>query len=230
MKKIVILHGWTKSKASWDAVVSCLRTKGADVLFPDIPGLTDGTDPVWGLDDYVEWLKSMVGNESIVLVGHSNGGRIAIAFSAAYPQQVERLVLVDSAGIPLKDPIVLAKNQIFKLIAKAGRKFTTSEKMRSVLYKAARVSDYPNATLNMRKTMENLIKVDLTSVLSRVKAPTLIIWGDQDRVTPLVMAKTLVQNIADARLELIPGGRHAPHGTHPDRVCELIYEHAHADI
>lgn len=223
MKQVFILHGWTKSAASWDEAVACLRAKGLDVTLPKIPGLTDDTDPVWGLNDYVEWLSQLLPSDPVVLVGHSNGGRIAVAFTAAYPHRVQKLILVDSAGIPLTDPWVKLKLSVFKGIAHLGRKLTNSEKLQSLLYRAARVSDYPNSTPNMRKTMANLIALDLTERLSRISVPTLIIWGQNDSVTPLHMAHKLHQGIKDSRLEIIPSARHAPHATHPNKVCELIY-------
>lgn len=222
MSKVIILHGWTKDTGSWDKVLAALRSSGIAVELPRIPGLSDGTDPVWGLDDYVDWLEGVLPQEPVVLIGHSNGGRIAIAFTAKYPQRVKKLILVDSAGLPLKDPYTLLKNSVFKKIATVGRKFTSSESLRKLLYKAARVSDYPDSTPNMRKTMANLIKVDLSVALPKITVPTLIIWGANDRVTPISMAREMKAGIANSRLEIISDARHAPHITHSEQVASLI--------
>lgn len=222
MTKVFILHGWTYSTESWRPIVDALRSRGADVALLEIPGLTDGTNPVWTLDTYVEWLKDKIPNdEPVVLIGHSNGGRISIAFSAKYPQRVAKLILLDSSGIPAKGLRAL-KNSIFKIIAKTGRVVINSERLRDALYKFARVGDYHKATPEMRQTMANLLSVDLSSVLHTIQCPTLIIWGAHDKTTPLSDGKLMHKGIKGSQMIVLPDARHSPHITHTKKVLAIL--------
>src|SRR3989338_4234164 len=101
MKKIIILHGWAYSTDKWRPFIEELKKSGVKSKMIKIPGLTSPLDQVWNLDDYVEWLKKNLSKEKgkVILLGHSNGGRIALAFSAKYPEKVGKLILIDSAGI-----------------------------------------------------------------------------------------------------------------------------------
>lgn len=217
MSKVFILHGWTTKVENWGRVA-----QGLNATLLRVPGLTDGTDPVWDLEDYVDWLEQSLPKTPVTLCGHSNGGRIVIAFAAKHPDRVSKLVLVDSAGIPERDFWTRSKKAFFKVLSTAGRSLKNVGILRSILYKLAGVSDYNNATPNMRKTMANLIRVDLTSILPEIGAPTLIIWGANDRVTPMACARVLHAGIRNSRLEIIENAGHSPHISHPDRIVDLI--------
>lgn len=220
--KIFILHGWTYSTESWRPIADALRSRGADVGLLEIPGLTDGTNPVWTLEDYVEWLKGKIqGDQPVVLIGHSNGGRISLAFAAKYPHCVAKLILLDSAGIPAKGLRALKKN-IFRVVAKVGGALVTSERFRDLLYKFARVGDYREATPEMRQTMANLLSVDLSRVLDKIQCPTLIIWGANDTTTLLSDGELIHRGIRASRMIVIPGARHSPHITHRDKITEIL--------
>lgn len=220
--KIFILHGWTYQTETWRPLVELLESRGLAVEFLKIPGLTDGTNPEWTLDDYVEWLKEIVAaHEKVVLVGHSYGGRISIAFAAKYPDKVARLILEDSAGIPPRG-LRRFKRDVFKIIAKVGHFFVRSERLRDLLYKLARESDYRKATPEMRRTMASMLSVDVSHLLDRITAPTLIIWGAHDRTTPLSDGELMHEKIRGSRMVIIPDARHSPHITHPQQVADLI--------
>lgn len=222
MTKIFILHGWTYQIETWQPLLDMLSARGVAFEFLLIPGLTDGTDPVWTLDDYVKWLEEKTAAyDKVILYGHSNGGRISLAYTAKHPEKVELLILEDSAGIPARGLRSFKKN-IFKAASRVGKTFTRSEKVRKLLYKLIRVNDYSDATPNMKETMANLLSVDLSLVLDRIHAPTLIIWGANDRTTPLSDGKLLHRGIRGSRMIVIPDARHSPHITHVRELADLI--------
>lgn len=225
MKKILILHGWTTSTDKWDDFLKQLREEDIKGVVLRIPGLTQKLEAVWNLDDYVSWLKKIVGNEKVVLLGHSNGGRIALAFANRYSKLVKKLILIDSAGIYHKNLSLQIKRLIFKSIAKIGKKFTSSEKLRSILYKLSRESDYKNANITQKQTMVNLISSDLTPILKQIKPPTLIIWGSKDQTTPLSDGKLMNKLINSSILKIISGASHSPQFTHPKEVAKAVYEY-----
>ncbi len=220
--KTFILHGWTYQTDTWQPLLRILSERGIDLEFLKIPGLTDGTNPSWTLDDYVEWLKNKTeGQEKVMLIGHSNGGRISLAFAAKYPQKVARLILEDSAGIPATGLRAL-KRDVFRVIAKVGGVLTKSETLRKILHKIARESDYQKATPEMRQTMANLGAVDFDSILQSVRAPTLIVWGEHDTTTPLASGKIMHEKIHGSRMVVIRGARHSPHITHTKEFADII--------
>lgn len=224
LKKIYILHGWTYSTDKWDQFSSLLKMKDFTPVLLNVPGLTEKTDKVWTLDDYVEWLKETIGSEKAIIIGHSNGGRIALAFAARYPEKLRQLILIDSAGIYHNELQIRLKRLIFGAIARLGKKVTSSEKLRSLLYKAARESDYKDATPQMRQTMVNLISQDLTPQLSKITTPTLIIWGENDKSTPLSDGKLMHGRIKNSKLVVINDARHSPQFTDTSEVCKKILE------
>lgn len=226
MGTVIILHGWTQSTEKWDPLVDLLAKKNNTKLLL-IPGLTTKVDKPWNLEDYVEWLKEKVNKQKgkVILLGHSNGGRISIAFAAKYPQYVSELILIDSAGIYHKDFFLQIKRLLFKGAAKIGKSLTQSDKLRNILYKLAGESDYKNADPIQRQTMINLISTDLTSDLEKIKVPTLIIWGKEDSVTPLSDGIMMHKFIRGSRLEIIEDAKHSPQFTYPKEVAKIIHEY-----
>jgi len=224
MNKVYILHGWAYSTDKWHEFINLLKMKDINPILLNVPGLTGQTNKVWTLDGYVEWLKDSIDNEKAIIIGHSNGGRIVLAFAAKYPDKLKQLILIDSAGIYHNELSMHLKRLVFGTVAKLGKKITTSEKLRALLYKATRESDYKNATPEMRQTMVNMISSDLTPHLSRITVPTLIIWGQYDKSTPLSDGKLMHRLIKNSKLRVINGARHSPQFTNTEEVCKSILE------
>lgn len=223
--KLLILHGWATSTGKWGPFIKALTAQGLQPELLKIPGLTEKTDGPWDLDDYVKWLKEKVGNHKVILLGHSNGGRISLAFCAKYPEKVKNLILIDSAGIYHNELQLKIKRLLFKNIAKVGKKIAPSESLRNILYKLAGESDYKNADSLQQQTMINLISVDLTSILEKITVPTLIIWGENDKTTPLSDGKLMHKHIKDSLSEVIKNAKHSPQFTDPEKVAKIIHEY-----
>jgi pimeloyl-ACP methyl ester carboxylesterase len=227
MKKIIILHGWTNNLDKWRPFVDDLKTKGFFVDLLKIPGLTESLKEVWELTDYIKWLKNIVDKEreKIILIGHSNGGRIAIAFTKQYPEKVEKLILIDSAGIYHNELPLKIKRLVFGTVAKIGKRITSSKSAKNLLYKLAQESDYKNLDENAKQTMSNLILTDIKPMLPQILTPTLIIWGANDRITPLTDGLLINNLIKNSKLEVINEAKHSPMFTHTQEVAKIIYEY-----
>lgn len=226
---IYILHGWAYSKSKWAPFVSLLKKSGLTPVLANIPGLTEKINKPWDIDDYVNWLfkslekdPAVTGQEKVILLGHSNGGRIAISFSIKYPDKVSKLILIDSAGIYHDELYIKLKRRIFGAIAKTGRKLARLSIARDFLYFLARERDYKEASENMKRTMVNLIESDIARKLDRISVPTILIWGQDDRVIPVSDGKILNAKIKNSRLFLIKGAQHSPQFTHPKQVSDII--------
>jgi pimeloyl-ACP methyl ester carboxylesterase len=224
MKKIIILHGWTKTPDKWQPFLDIFKRNKLSTDFLKIPSLTEKSDKIWNLSDYAQWLKDIIDKEKdkVVLIGHSNGGKIALAFANLYPQKVEKLILIDSAGIYHNEISLKIKRTLFKAIAKIGKKLTSSKTMKDLLYRFAKESDYKDLDDKTKQTMINLISVDLKPILPQIKTPTLIIWGRNDKITPLSDGITMNNLIENSKLEIVEDARHSPQFTHTAKVIDII--------
>lgn len=222
LNKIVILHGWTYSLDKWGVFVGRLKKSGFDVEIIEIPGLTLKSDEVWDLEKYSKWLDEKLGNSKVTLLGHSNGGRIASYFAAKFPGKIKKLILMDTAGIYHKELLLEIKRFLFRSVAKLGNKLTNSPVLKKFLYKLVREKDYQEASPNMRKTMLNLINSDLTPEFKKIRTPTLIIWGEEDRIIPLSDGQLINKLIKNSKLKIIKEARHSSFYTHADKVVKII--------
>jgi len=223
--KIYILHGWSYSVEKWTSFVKELESKGFKINLLKIPGLTGKINKPWNIEDYSSWLyEKLKKEENVILIGHSNGGRIAMAFAIKYPDKVSKLILIDSAGIFHNDILLRTKRILFGSIAKIGTRIVNNKKLRNFLYFLAREKDYKNASPNMKKTMVKLIESDKVLKIHRISVPTIIIWGQDDKITPVSDGKILNAKIKNSRLFLIEGARHSPQFTHPKEVVRIIVE------
>lgn len=222
MKKIYILHGWSYNTVRWKNFNRTLKDEGFQPVMFKIPGLTQPIQRPWTLEDYVEWLAKELPKEKVILLGHSNGGRISIAFALKYPQRVDHLILIDSAGIYHKEFTLQLKRLILTGMAKIGKKVTNSPRLKNILYKIARETDYKNADEIMKETMINLMKVDLTPRLKEIKIPTIIIWGENDRVVIPADGILMKKEITNSQFYIVESARHSPQFTHPETVVDIV--------
>ncbi len=226
MNKVLVLHGWAYSTDKWAEFIKLMQRKTTVELLK-IPGLTEKINEVWNLDRYIDWLKVKVGKEKskVILIGHSNGGRISASFAAKYPQNLSKLILIDSAGIYHNELPIRIKRLVFKIIAKIGKRITASETLKRALYKLSKEEDYQNAPPLVRETMVNLITTDITAQLNLIKIPTLIIWGQDDKITPLSDGILMHKLIKESKMKIIKGARHCPQFTNAGEVVKEIYEY-----
>jgi pimeloyl-ACP methyl ester carboxylesterase len=228
MNKVIILHGWTKNLDKWKTFLDILKEKRIKTDLLKIPGLTEKLDKIWNLHDYVKWLKNIIDKEKnkIILIGHSNGGRMALSFASFYPEKIEKLILIDSAGIYHNALPHRIKIFVFKTIAKIGKKITSSRILEDILYKLAREGDYRKSDSIMKQTMINLLNSDRDLNISQISTPTLIIWGRDDKITPLSDGILMNKLIKNSKLETIDEAKHSPMYTNAkevvDKICEYL--------
>lgn len=220
---VFILHGWTYSTDKWQGILGWLYEHGIEPEMLRVPGLTAPSNAVWTIEDYVTWLEEATKqSEPFVLIGHSNGGRIGLNFATRYPDRVKQLILIDSAGVYHDELALRLKRSVFEVAAKVGKRLTSSENLRGTLYKLSRTSDYREAPSHMRHTMANMIESDKDLKLSTISVPTVLIWGHDDKITPLGDGHVMQQAIPGSVLHTVAHARHAPFYTHPEAVGRLI--------
>lgn len=230
---VVFLHGWGRTKEDFDQLVAKLVAGGLQAAFLhiDLPGFgsstlraTDG----FSLDDYCKSLECLFDKLDIartVLIGHSFGGRIAIKFTATYPERVERLVLIAAAGIPQRSfwlKLVAVGTLLWKLATAGLRDTRLVRRLKYTLTPFVASEDYRNASPPLRETLKKITREDLRPVATLIRAPTLLIWGREDEVAPLAAGQAYQALIGNSRLEVIEGVGHFPFLKHPDECSRLI--------
>ncbi|MBI5755114.1 alpha/beta hydrolase [Candidatus Peregrinibacteria bacterium] len=235
-RPLLILHGWRGSSESWTTVKELLTKQGFRVYAPDLPGFgkseapgasKDGTQG-WSVDDYVEAVQDMMRHwklSRVSLLGHSFGGRIAIKLASQHPEKVEKLILVASAGI--KNPPSL-RMRLASVSAVLGKRLFSlpflrpfSALARRALYGFSGSHDYEHVGKN-RETFLKVISEDLRPYLSRISAPTLILWGDRDKMTPATSAHIMAKEIPNATLKIFPEVRHGVHLEVPEELAKSV--------
>jgi len=218
---LVFLHGWQRSLGDFRLIGENLKSAGYNVLLLDLPGFGQSSLPLepWTIGDYADFLKEFLekllkldfnnyqSSPSIILIGHSFGGRIAIKFTAKYPQIVKKLILIASGGVKNKS----TKNLIYKIIAKIFKNiFKILGLSKLYIFLASNFSspDYFQAQGVMKQIFINAINEDLVFQAQKIKAPTLIIWGQEDEQLPVKDAFILQNAIEGSRCEIFKDAGH----------------------
>ena len=164
--------------------------------------------------------------QKFVLIGHSFGGRIAIKYAVKYPEKIDKLILTGAAGIKHK---LTAKQKIFFILAKTGKKIFSlpiinnlEKYARKFLYKAAREKDYYKASPRMKEIMKNILDEDLTGYLNKIKNPTLLVWGREDKTTPLADGEIMNREIQNSKLVVIDDANHSLPYQKPEEFAKII--------
>ena len=228
---VVVLHGWGASSAVVASIQACLA-ESHDSVAPDLPGFgeSDPLPAVWGSEEYLGCLTRLLdqlGVQRVSFVGHSRGGHFSFAFAARHPDRVDRLVLIDSAGIRGRRG---AAYQARVLAFRAGRRVLRSRPLagprgaplRALFERRFGSDDYRAASGPLRGTLVRLVNEDARHLLPAVKAPTLLIWGELDDATPLVDGQLMERLIPDAGLVVFPGAGHFSYADDPGRFCRVV--------
>lgn len=213
---VVLMHGWGCRRSTLASVEKVARGLGRPVLNVDFPGFGDSQEPpeVWGVEQYTHAMERLLDFEGIgsdaVLIGHSFGGRVGILMASRRP--VGKLILVDAAGVkPRRSLGYWLRVYRFKAVKRfmylvMGR--TRAELRLDAMRAKAGSSDYASASPRMRAILSRVVNEDLCDRMPLIKAPTLLIWGENDTATPLADARTMERLIPGAGLVSFPGCGH----------------------
>jgi len=228
---IVLLHGWGSSSQSLAPLCGALAGTFR-VLAVDLPGFGWSQPPpaAWGTQEYANHLARImqeIGIGRAALVGHSFGGRVAIALAASQPARVSRLVLMASAGIRppreagyyLRVGIAKLVKHIFSLPGWGA----TGQRIIAKWFARVGSRDYRTAGA-MRPTLVKVVNEDLTPLLPAIQAPTLILWGDRDQEVPRSAMETMATRIPRSRLVVFAGAGHFPFLDAPEEFCRTLRE------
>lgn len=224
---LLVLHGWGASIEAVYPIVTGLAPV-ARVHALDLPGFGESEPPPepWGVEQYQAFVGAYMDAAGIAratIVGHSNGGRIAIRMAATEPARVAKLVLVDAAGIRPKRTFRWYRRVAMAKVGKHAARHlgAPGERMRDVLVSRAASTDYAAAG-ELRPTLVKLVNADLRAYMPDIAAPTLLVWGAEDAETPVAMAREMERLIPDAGLVVLEGAGHYSYLDQPGRFARIV--------
>jgi pimeloyl-ACP methyl ester carboxylesterase len=248
---IVLVHGITGSSAQWIPVMDVLRDRYT-LLAPDLLGHGESAKPRgdYSLGAYASGIRDLLiglDAERATVVGHSLGGGIAMQLAYQYPERCGRLVLMSSGGIaqdvhPLLRAASLPGSEIVLPLITHSRLLEAGAALSRALGKiglqaGADIAEGARgyASLNdrwARAAFVHTIRAVIDPSGQRVSAldrlylaealPSLIVWGEDDRIIPSHHAEIAHDAMPESRLELVEGAGHFPQMTDPIRVARLL--------
>ena len=223
---VVVLHGWGGRIESMTPIIDCLKERFR-VIAIDLPGFGESPVPtgVWGTPDYATWVHDLIVSldvGQVHLVGHSFGGKVCFYLATIYPQVVERLVLTGSAGLRMPaSNKARVRRAVSRTARAAGKLGPPGRSVREAIYRRIASEDYRDAG-SMRPIFVKVVNEDFETLLPRVGAPTLLIWGTNDDSTPLTHGSRMSELIPDAGLVTFEGAGHFAYLEEPVRFCRVV--------
>ncbi|UXA16336.1 alpha/beta fold hydrolase [Mycobacterium sp. SMC-4] len=247
---LLLIHGMAGSSATWREVIPQLA-KNYRVVAPDLLGHGQSAKPRsdYSLGAFAVLLRDFLDELGITratVVGQSLGGGVAMQFVYQHPDYCERLVLISSGGLgpdvgwtlrllsapgaelllPViaPTPVVSVGNKLRSWLSAGGIQSPRGAEMWSA-YSSLSDSATRQAFL---KTLRSVVdyRGQSVSALNRLhlkaELPTMVIWGDEDRVIPVEHGYEVQAALPECRLEVLPGVGHFPHVERPFEVVELL--------
>jgi pimeloyl-ACP methyl ester carboxylesterase len=237
---LVLVHGFgTEAAVNWyHQMVACVPT--FDVVAPDLPGF-GGSDRLSTTNCIalqvrcIAALLDRLGLQRVALVGHSMGGWISLAFAATFPERVTRLVVVDAAGLRF-DPDVTLERALLPQTVDDVRLLIRANFRRAVRLPAFVLRDLLRGAqrdaVPRTELLQRLVYGDehLDDRLRLITAPTLVVWGRADTLTPLALGERIVSAVPKARLVVYEDSAHSPNVEQPARFNRLLSDFLRSPI
>jgi len=202
--------------------------QGFETYLLDLPGFGKSNPPPvgWSVLDYAKLVIAYLDSQNLAqvhLIGHSFGGRVGLILGAEFAERIDKMVLIDSAGI--RTPLSASSKLRLKsyraglnMLERMGMR-QQADQLRAWYAGRYGSRDYKAASGVMRETFVKVVNEDLLTYAARVAVPTLLMWGDQDQDTPLWQGQKLEDTIPDAGLVVWEG---AGHYSYLDRLADTV--------
>lgn len=247
---LLLIHGMAGSSATWQSIIPQLSKKYR-VIAPDLLGHGKSAKPRgdYSLGAFAVWLRDLLdelGVRRATVIGQSLGGGIAMQFAYQHRDYCERLVLIGSGGLgpdlsPLlrvlaapgaefvlpvvaPQPVLNLGNKLGTWLSSAGIQAPRAGQM----WQAYSSLSDPGARQAFLRTLRSVVdhRGQAVSALNKLHLtadlPTLLIWGDRDRIIPVSHAYAAHDALTGSRLEVLDGVGHFPHAEAPTAVAEIL--------
>jgi pimeloyl-ACP methyl ester carboxylesterase len=243
-ERLLLIHGVGDAAGrSWDAILPELARR-YDVLVPDLPGFGRSTraNRLYSPENYaafIDWLLRREPAKPTIVVGHSLGGAVALAYAGRYGQDLAGLVLVDAVGVlhrvtiskdfvqqrlHLDGPFFPAESENFfrrmagRLVEKLSPPAVDLDQvLASTALRETTLAGDPERIAGLA-----LVQTDFSPYLAGVRTPTWLLWGEKDTVAPRRLALLLQGLLPQAELRLLPALDHTPMAENPETFTRSL--------
>jgi pimeloyl-ACP methyl ester carboxylesterase len=226
---LLLIHGFPLDHTMWSAQIDALDDR-CRVIAPDLRGFGQSTlgdaDPTHGVsmeryaDDLAELINMLAIDEPIVLAGFSMGGYVAWQFVRKHTDRLRALVQCDTRAAVDTDEARAGRLKMADKVAEWGSA-RVAEMMGPKLFSPRTLADKPEVVAAVRKVVESTppaaiaaaqrgmaARPDMTSLLPRIKVPSLIVVGIEDAISPPQEMRAIAAAIPDADFVEIPDAGH----------------------
>jgi pimeloyl-ACP methyl ester carboxylesterase len=243
VRSVLLVHGIGQAGArDWRETVGWLL-ESFHVIAVDLPGFgaSDKANALYSPGNYARVLKHVAGRflqPPFALVGHSMGAVVSLRYAAMYPQDVDRLVVIDAPGVlhrysvtsqflahlgmefvpPYLDPLE-------RLLTIARRLLAPLERLRfdpQIVLESPQLRERLFAGDPLKIAALAVVSENLSAIVPAVRAETLILWGSDDTLVPLRTGRVLAMKLPRAQLEVIAGAGHTPMLEAPERFRAVL--------
>lgn len=220
----IMIPGFLQTNKTYQNLFKTI-SQYSNIYFIELPGfgITEQIDRVVNLDYYVILLKEFIESlklKNVILFGHSFGGRVIVKYESIYNSS-KRLILLDSAGCTKRTIKTKFKIFKYKLLKQIYKTFKLKHQYKNLINNSG-TNDYKILDSISKQTFNNIIKESTTKYLKKIQTPSLILWGELDKDTPLKDGILMNKKITNSTLIKIDNVGHFPHLENPILVNNII--------
>lgn len=219
-ENLLLLHGLFGALSNFEGILDHFGDS-YNVIVPILPifELPLRKVSVTGFVDYVADFVEFKAYHQVNVLGNSLGGHIALLYVLGHPHKVNSIILTGSSGLfesamgtsfPKRGDYEFMKKKVEGTFYNAD--IATKELVDEVFH----IVNNRNKAIRIIATAKSAVRHNLGDKLHRIAAPTLLVWGKEDQVTPAFVGERFHELIKHSELFLIPECGHAPMMEHPD--------------
>ncbi len=224
-RNVILLHGLFGGLSNWEKVITHFQND-FNIHIPLLPIYDQHRENI--LEYLVSFLQHTIDSgqmEKVILVGNSLGGHVAIIYAHRYPERVEKLVLTGSSGLYENYTVgsYIRRKDYFFLKERIEYTFydpavATAALIGEVLFTLAD----DQKCIRIIKTAQTTQRNYVTALLPQISMPVLLIWGEEDKITPPDVALEFKKSLPDSTLVFLSRCGHAPMMERPEEFNKLL--------
>jgi len=223
---LLLLHGLFGALSNWEGVVNCF-SKNYRVVIPMLP-IYEMPIKEAGLEGLQKFLEDFVAYkkiENMILMGNSLGGHVGLLYTLSNEAKVEKLILTGSSG--------LFEDSMGGSYPKRGNYEYIKERVAYTFYDPnVATKELVDEVFETTRSIPKCLRIvaiaksaqrnNLADDITRIKTPTLLVWGLNDTITPPLVAHEFNRLIPNSVLHFIDRCSHAPMMEHPEKFNEIV--------